>query len=186
MHNLGLMYASGAGANADLAEAARWFEEAALRGLADSQYNLAFLYERGMGVPQSPADAYAWYLIAAATGGDAEATTRAQQIAAELPQEAIAQAQAAATGFEARPIDAEANGLYSDNPWNRQSLSDIQSVRRAQLYLSALGYRPGAADGVFGDRTREAIMAYETDQGLPRTGRIDSVLLDRLERAVSG
>jgi localization factor PodJL len=48
--------------------AARWFREAAERGLTDSQYNLAALYEDGRGVAKSLADAYKWFALAARSG----------------------------------------------------------------------------------------------------------------------
>jgi localization factor PodJL len=49
-----------------------------------------------------------------------------------------------------------------------------------------LGYAPGPIDGTLGEQTRQAIMSFEADHGLPRTGRVDAVLIERLEQAVSG
>lgn len=45
---------------------------------------------------------------------------------------------------------------------------DIEAVQRR---LVELGYDSGAADGLFGPRTRAAFQAFQRDRGLPATGR---------------
>ena len=45
-------YAGGGLGKQEFASAARWFEQAAARGMTDSQFNLGMLYARGLGVPQ--------------------------------------------------------------------------------------------------------------------------------------
>ncbi|WP_300554916.1 peptidoglycan-binding protein [Maricaulis sp.] len=185
MHNLAVMHYYGTGTARDFETAARWFQEAALLGLRDSQFNLALLFESGQGVPLSLADAYTWFLISA-NENDPTAAERARLLQAQLPPEAVSEARSIAAGFAPRPIDAEANGLYQNQPWDRTASAASEDVERAQGFLSVLGYTPGPIDGMIGAQTREAIMAFEAAQGLPRTGRVDAVLLDRLERAVSG
>ena len=186
MHNLGVMYYYGTGVAENIETAARWFQEAALLGLRDSQFNLALLYETGDGVPLSLPDAFAWFTIASQTGSDPTAGERAANVAERLEPAALEEARATAEGFTPRPIDAEANGLYRNLPWDRTATTDVAQVRRAQGFLSVLGYSPGPIDGEMGGRTRDAIMAFEADQGLPRTGRVDAVLIERLERAAAG
>jgi S1-C subfamily serine protease len=56
-------------------------------------------------------------------------------------------------------------------------------VRSAQEMLAALGYGPGAADGVFGPQTERAIFAFQNDMGLPATGQVDPSLLIALRAA---
>jgi S1-C subfamily serine protease len=58
------------------------------------------------------------------------------------------------------------------------------SVAAAQRALAALGYSPGAADGVMGPRTRQAIAAFQRDTGLPVTGEPDRPTMAALGRAV--
>lgn len=41
------------------------------------------------------------------------------------------------------------------------------AVRDLQDQLSSLGYPPGAIDGQFGSRTREAVLAFQADNNLP-------------------
>lgn len=52
-----------------------------------------------------------------------------------------------------------------------------ETVREIQQRLTALGYAPGATDGVSGLLTRAAVMAYEHDQGLPMTADPSTDLL---------
>lgn len=55
-------------------------------------------------------------------------------------------------------------------------------LRAAQLYLRFAGLDPGPVDGVMGDRTRKALIAFQTQQGLDATGAVDAALLDTLVR----
>jgi len=177
MHNLGVMYAEGRGAPQDMNAAAQWFERAALAGSPDSQFNLAVLYEQGRGRPRSLPDALAWYSIAARSG-DQEAASRADALAGELPEEAVAEARQAASGFAPRPLDSAANAPAEDGD---AALAGPAAVARAQAVLAQLGYDAGPPDGAIGPRTRAAIIRYQRDNGLAQTGEVSPRLLERLE-----
>jgi localization factor PodJL len=59
-------------------------------------------------------------------------------------------------------------------------------VEEAQQLLAELGYDPGDADGVFGNRTAAAIQAFEVAAGAAVTGGLDDALLELLRaRAAS-
>jgi hypothetical protein len=60
-----------------------------------------------------------------------------------------------------------------------QTPSEVQ-VQQVQQELSTLGYDPGAIDGVWGQRTREAIVTFQQDQELPVTGQLDALTLQAL------
>ncbi len=184
MHNLGVINYYGAGGSQNLEAAARWFQEAALMGSRDSQFNLALMYEQGEGVPLSLPDAFAWYTIAASEN-DPTASQRAANLIELIEPAALIEARLAAGNFAPRPANAEANGVYTNQPWDRTVTVAPEAVRRAQAFLSVLGYAPGPIDGQMGTQTREAIMSFEADQGLPRSGRVDAVLIERLERAAA-
>jgi localization factor PodJL len=184
MQELAIMYLYGTGVAQDGAMAARWFEEAALLGLSDSQFNLAVLFSQGNGVEQSLPDAYAWFSIVAA-GGDAIAAQRAAELVDQMPAEAVAQAQAIATDFRPHTMSDDANGIYPDQPWNIDAVAISPSIQRAQGFLSVLGYSPGPIDGMMGERTRQAIMNFQSDHELLPTGRVDPALLERLQLASS-
>ncbi len=182
MHNLAMMYAEGNSVPQSYETAAKWFQEAARMGLTNSQYNLAFLYEQGLGVPESLAQAYAWYSIAA-KAGDKGAKERADEIGATLSSSAKNEASTIIASFRPRPLDLAANGVFRNVSWARPQLNTAPNIARAQVLLARLGYKPGPADGNPGKATRNAIIAYERDQGLAQTGRIDSALLAKLENS---
>ena len=53
-------------------------------------------------------------------------------------------------------------------------------VKQAQEALKTEGFHPGSIDGVVGRRTREALRAYQTREGLPPTGVLDEPTFSRL------
>jgi hypothetical protein len=55
------------------------------------------------------------------------------------------------------------------------------TIERVQRALAALGFDPGVVDGVVGDRTREALRAYQARKGLPVTGRTSQDLISALD-----
>jgi localization factor PodJL len=71
-YEVAVRYAEGRGITQNFAEAARWFERAANRGLAPAQYRLGSLLEKGQGVKKD-ADAARRLYIAAAEKGNAKA-----------------------------------------------------------------------------------------------------------------
>jgi peptidoglycan hydrolase-like protein with peptidoglycan-binding domain len=60
------------------------------------------------------------------------------------------------------------------------SAADPQLVKKVQLYLAEWGYNPGLPDGIPGERTRQAIRAFQRDRGLKVDGRISAELAARL------
>lgn len=180
MYEAGVMYVNLNPTTANQQAAAGWFEQAALHGMGDSQFNLALLFEEGFGVPQSPADAYAWFLIAAA-GGDSAAEERASALRRTLSADERAAAEEAANNFAPRPLDPQVQGRYPPQAWDTGT--SARMIARAQELLAASGFDAGPADGAFGPRTREAIVAYQRAEGLEASGAVDSALIARLERA---
>lgn len=59
-----------------------------------------------------------------------------------------------------------------------------ETVFQIQGALRRLGYNPGSVDGVFGDRTQQAIENFERDEELPITGVITVDLSEALKRSV--
>jgi len=95
-----------------------------------------------------------------------------------------------------------ANGMSADGKASRQVLDHIlyakhiaeaaqftastapvapsEDVRKVQKALAGLGFDAGPADGVMGDKTRQAIRDFQTYRGLPATGVIDAMLAREL------
>jgi hypothetical protein len=54
------------------------------------------------------------------------------------------------------------------------------TIARAQARLNALGYQAGTADGIAGNRTRQAIRQFQQSRGLAITGSLDTPTLSAL------
>lgn len=182
MHNLAMYYAEGRTVPQSYETAAKWFEQASLLGLTNSEFNLALLYEQGLGVPKSLPDAYVWYAIAA-NAGDRGAEQKMQALKSQLPADAVKEAETIVARFKPRPLDLAANGVFRNVNWARAQTGGPQAISRAQILLSRLGYDPGPVDGNMGDKTRLAVIAYERDNNLAQTGKVDGELLAKLEKA---
>lgn len=188
MHDLGHYLATGAdGSPPDINKAVSWFQQAADRGVLDSQFNLGVLYHQGSGLPQSFLNAYVWYSIAAAQG-DTVASQRREIVGAQLSSPQLNSARKRIDAFKPMRLNEEANGIFKDLPWTEPERSGdtaaIQpSIKSAQSILAELGYDIGTPDGELGPRTRNAIIRFERANGLPETGRVDASLMDRLKLA---
>ncbi len=73
-------------------------------------------------------------------------------------------------------------GVASEPPRQPRGL-DRAGVRELQRLLNRLGYGAGAADGVIGERTRDAIRAFERARGMEVRGRATDVVLDAARAA---
>jgi hypothetical protein len=58
------------------------------------------------------------------------------------------------------------------------SSSAVNTIADAQRTLNALGYQAGAPDGVLGRRTTDALRAFQRDQKLTISGRLDDATKD--------
>jgi localization factor PodJL len=176
MHNLALYYFEGTGGPKNATAAAQWFRRASDLGLVDSQYNLARLYEEGFGVGRNPAEAYKWYLIAG-RAGDAESRKSADRVKGQLSGDARVTAERAAASFRA-DLPAQPEGLA--RTMAAPALSG--DLVLAQKALSQLGYYRGPQDGVSSPALQMAIAAYQKQQGLAPTGKVDAELAQRFQR----
>lgn len=76
-------------------------------------------------------------------------------------------------------------GISSPEPARTPVGLQRSGIRELQRLLNRLGYSAGAADGVIGSRTRDAIRAFERAQGMEVRGRATDVVLERA-RAAAG
>ena len=56
-------------------------------------------------------------------------------------------------------------------------------VKQLQADLEALGFATGGVDGIFGQGTRRAVVAFQQERGLPATGIADAATLDAIKNA---
>ncbi|UCH74924.1 MAG: peptidoglycan-binding protein [Rhodospirillales bacterium] len=62
----------------------------------------------------------------------------------------------------------------------KREVQPDKTVRQAQILLADLGYDPGPADGLLGNRTTQAIREYQKAAGLPVDGKINARLMKSL------
>ncbi|MBK6660083.1 MAG: peptidoglycan-binding protein [Proteobacteria bacterium] len=75
---------------------------------------------------------------------------------------------------QAAPAAAAAPQAVAAQPNLNQAVSNLQSQ------LAARGYDPGPIDGVMGERTRQAIRAYQRDRQMPVDGQVSQALVSSL------
>eukprot|EP00873_Tetraselmis_striata_P014991 jgi/Tetstr1/435255/TSEL_024174.t1 len=187
-HNLAVLYAEGISGNPEFREAAFWFKKAANFGLADSQYNLGILYARGLGLEKNLVESYKWFALAAAQG-DGDAANKRDELANMLSKEELAEARLAVANWKEAPRSAAANEVELKPSWSAPADTVSRAtysgdprdmVMLAQKLLAKRGFDPGAPDGQVGNRTRDAVRAFEEASGLPVTGKISADLLKAL------
>jgi localization factor PodJL len=185
MHNLAVLLAMGAGGVTDNESAAHWFQAAADLGVKDSQFNLGILAAKGVGMKQNLEESYKWFALVAKTG-DKDAATKRDEIAHALRPEQLERARAAAELWKAKPLDAASNSADIPESWQDgtpQTTAGIdmtKAVQNIQRILNKNGYDAGGADGKMGQKTKAAIVAFQTDNKMPATGTVDEKLVKAL------
>ncbi|MGN6145968.1 MAG: peptidoglycan-binding protein, partial [Mesorhizobium sp.] len=184
MHNLAVLYAMAADGTTDNQSATHWFQEAADLGVKDSQFNLGILAAKGVGMKQDLEASYKWFALVAKTG-DKDAAAKRDEIANALRPEQLEKARAAVELWKAKPLDPSANTVdipdaWQDVPTTTASIDMKKAVQNIQKILNKNGYDAGGTDGVMGDRTKKAIMAFQKDSGLEATGTVDEKLVKAL------
>jgi len=184
MHNLAVLFAMGADGVADNDSAAIWFKRAAEHGVADSQFNLGILAAKGVGMKQDLEESYKWFALVAKTG-DKDAASKRDEVAKLLKPEQLERAQAAAELWKPRAVDPEANIVEIPESWQESNTTTAgidakQAVQTVQSILNKNGYDAGSADGIMGERTKLAVEAFQSDNGMPATGQINEALVNAL------
>ncbi|HWK14441.1 MAG TPA: peptidoglycan-binding protein [Rhizobiaceae bacterium] len=182
MHNLAVLIAMGAEGKADNEGAAHWFLEAADLGVKDSQFNLGILAAKGAGMPQNLEESYKWFSLVA-DSGDRDAASKRDEIAKALRPEQLEKAKAAAKLWKPRPLDPEANRIDIPAEWTDAKAVNVdmkQAVANIQTILNKNGYDAGPTDGLMGGKTKEAIVAFQKDNGMEPSGQVNETLVKAL------
>jgi len=184
MHNLAVLFAMGTNGTADNDSAARWFTQAADLGVKDSQFNLGILAAKGVGMPQNLEESYKWFAIVAKSG-DKDASTKRDEIAKSLRPEQLQRARASVELWKPKELNAESNSAEIPESWQESqattaSVDMKKAIRNVQAILNKNGYDAGSPDGVMGARTKDAIKAFQKDNGLDATGAVDKALVEAL------
>jgi peptidoglycan hydrolase-like protein with peptidoglycan-binding domain len=101
----------------------------------------------------------------------------------------------AVTGAVTEPRDVNLGRPVWDNPETRVpgvtndrggSGAGSASTRQAQQALAARGYNPGPADGMWGERSRRAMMDFQRANNLPATGSLNTSSMQALNMGGGG
>ncbi|WP_198023556.1 SEL1-like repeat protein, partial [Mesorhizobium sp. LSJC280B00] len=185
MHNLAVLFAMATDGVTDNESAARWFQAAADLGVKDSQFNLGILAAKGVGMKQNLEESYKWFALVAKTG-DKDAAAKRDEIAKALRPDQLERARAAAELWKAKPLDPAANSADVPESWQDgtpQTTAGIdmkKAVQNIQRILNKNGYEAGNPDGMMGQKTKNAIMAFQADNDMKATGAIDEKLVKAL------
>ncbi|PSJ60305.1 peptidoglycan-binding protein [Pseudaminobacter soli (ex Li et al. 2025)] len=184
MHNLAVLFAMGADGTPDNESAVRWFSQAAELGVKDSQFNLGILAAKGVGMQQNLEDSYKWFAIVA-TSGDKDAASKRDEIGKALRPEQLQRARAAAELWKPKQLDAYANAVDVPAAWQEDHIKtasvDVkEAVKSIQAILSKNGYHAGGADGVMGQKTKDALAAFQKANGMQPTGEVDEKVVRAL------
>ena len=139
---------------------AEW-RASAKAGEAKAMLALDRLYLQGIGLPQNYVQAQKWFNLAAAER-DA------------LVAQMIAQKRAEAQKL-GQPSGGPARAQTAPAPTD-QSGASAEAIREVQGLLNALDYRPGPADGVWGEQTTQALQAFLRDSGQPPPSTLTETL----------
>lgn len=185
MHNLAVLYAMGSAGKINNDNAAKWFFKAAELGVKDSQYNLGILTAKGLGRPQNLEESYKWFALAA-DAGDADAAEKRDQVAKSLKPEQLERAINLAKLWKPKDMIEDANSVHipdawsDDKPVTTASVDMKKAIRNIQLILQKNGYDTGSADGLMGNKTRQAIAEFQKSNGMKPTGEVDQQLVEAL------
>jgi TPR repeat protein/peptidoglycan hydrolase-like protein with peptidoglycan-binding domain len=172
---LGAQYQIGQGVPQDYAEAMMWYRKAAKQGNVGGQIGLGTMYGEGLGVPQDYAEAYFWGALGAKQGFEVAIKYR-NMVAKHLSAAQLSRVQErVGQGMSA----ANSSSTVANNP--PPSPAPTPLIRDVQARLARLGYDTGAADGVMGRKTRNAIEAFQRAEGLSATGEATETLAKLME-----
>ncbi|WP_018426440.1 SEL1-like repeat protein [Hoeflea sp. 108] len=181
MHNLAVLFAMGADGTVDNESATRWFVSAADLGVKDSQFNLGILAAKGVGMKQNLEESYKWFALVAKQG-DTDAAAKRDEIAKALNPEQLKRAKQATDLWQAKTLDPASNSVDVPAAWqDAPTAVDMKkAIHNVQAILTKNGYDTGKPDGMMGQKTKDAIAAFQKDNGMAPTGDVDTALVEAL------
>ena len=174
-------------------EALAQWRTAADAGDRRAMLALGRLYAQGLGAPQDYLEAHKWFNLAASRGEMAAVEER-DALAAKMTPQQVATAQALARSWQpggggaVAIAGAAGTGSTGATAAARAAASDAgapppRAIREAQGLLAELGYAPGPADGVWGQRTALAYLLFLEAEGLPPAERLTPEALRAMRAA---
>lgn len=182
MHNLAVLLAMGADGTVDNDSANRWFVSAAELGVKDSQFNLGILAAKGVGMKQNLEESYKWFALVAKQG-DNDAASKRDEIAKALSPDQLKRAKETTALWQPKALDPASNSVAVPEAWQDAPAAKVdmkKAVQNIQSILGKSGYEVGKPDGVMGQKTKDAIAAFQKDNAMAPTGEVDGPLVEAL------
>ncbi|MEG3618805.1 SEL1-like repeat protein [Magnetovibrio sp. PR-2] len=168
-YQMGEAYLNGNGTAKEPGWGLMWLERAARAGNCDAQYVWATAMLTGKTAQVRPQEALKWLMIAE-DGGVSAATPLIEQLKADLMALTIETIEGYAEGYRGKLAAPQ--------------VGDRASIRFAQYALSKLGYKPGSIDGIDGEKTYTALVAFRRAEGLGNGG-LSTAVMDRLREKLA-
>ena len=168
-------------------EALEYWTVAAETGDRRSMLELGRLYLRGLGVPQDYVLSHMWFNLAAARG-EIEALSEREAVKEKMTSQQLAEAQQRAREWQPGKDSPEPESATQSDVAETESVMEDpppKAIQEAQALLTALGYKPGIADGVWGPRTGRAYANFLRDAGLPESDILTPQTLRALRAAAA-
>ena len=150
---------------------AEW-RASAKAGEAKAMLALGRLYLRGIGLPQNYVQAHKWFNLAASRG-EAVAVAERDALVSQMTTQERAEAQKLALEWQSSEAPPSARTVQAPPG---QSGASAEEIREVQDLLTAQGYQPGPADGVWGGQTTQALQAFLRDSGQPQPSTLTETL----------
>jgi len=169
-YQLGEAFANARGTEKNLLWAARWYEKAARQKHSEAAFSLGVM--RASGIDAEPDQEQAWsWLHLAAEGGHALAAKVRDHVATSMTASQLSNAKARMENWQ-----WPTTSPYDDPP----------TIRYVQRGLNTLGIPAGKDDGIAGSATNAAIVMFRESQGLGSAAVIDTELVSRIRKELSG
>jgi len=72
---------------------------------------------------------------------------------------------------------------YRSSPTSNANSKRRNNVRSIQRKLNEIGYEVGPVDGLWGPKTQSAVSTFQSDYGLPVTGKLDETTIQTIKNA---
>ena len=175
---LGNLYDEGLGVARNATTAAEYYRKGAVLGDPLSQALFGAALALGTGVEVNSLDALAWLLLAK-QGDDLELNESIDNLIVRLQADEDNLSLAldrALTFVHGSGFPSISGNDEWEAPSNILDEPGDELVRTVQVGLLQLGYFDGQVDGIFGPKTRSAILAFERDWEFEPTGQVSGEL----------
>ena len=121
--------------------------------------------------------------VSASAGFFDDVVNKAKQAADQVMDQTVESVSGNASNEQEQQAEEQTPPVKSQQPaaTGIEPGYDAQLVKSVQQQLKNQGYLTGTVDGIYGNGTRRAILAYEKNQGLPEKGLPTNALLKRLQ-----